>query len=141
MAKTLATWFGVIFLLLGVLGFIPGVTTDDGLFGIFHVDMIHNIIHLLTGVLALWMGMSGESGAKGYFKLFGVIYAIVAILGFFQGDSEKVIGLFVNNAADTWLHVVVALVFLWAGFSGGSSGAMPSGDSGMSTPSAPKPTM
>ncbi len=139
MTKTLATWFGVIFILIGVLGFIPGITNDENmLLGIFHVDMIHNIIHLLTGVLALWMGMAGEASAKGYFKIFGVVYALVAVLGFFQGDSDMLLGLFHNNMADTWLHVVVAVVFLWAGFSGGSSEAMPSNDA---MPPAQKPTM
>ncbi|MEX2012500.1 MAG: DUF4383 domain-containing protein [Patescibacteria group bacterium] len=138
MTKTLATWLGVIFLLMGVLGFIPGITNDGMLFGVFMVDTIHSIVFLLTGILALWMGMAGDASAKSFFKIFGVIYAIIAIFGFFQGDSDKVLGLFNNNMADTWLHIVAALVFLWAGFSGGSSDAMPSNDA---MPPTQTPTM
>jgi uncharacterized protein DUF4383 len=58
MAKTLALLFGVVFLLIGVLGFVPGVTTDEMLFGIFHVNAAHNVVHLLSGAVALWAGMT-----------------------------------------------------------------------------------
>lgn len=126
MAKKLATWFGIVFLLIGVLGFVPGITNDEGmLLGIFHVDAIHNIIHIVFGILAFWMGMSGEAGAKNYFKLVGVVYGLVAVLGFFQGDSDMILGIFHNNMADTWLHIVLALIALYVGFSGGSSEAAP----------------
>jgi hypothetical protein len=122
MAKKLSTWFGVIFLLLGVLGFIPGITNDQGmLLGIFHVDAIHNIIHIVFGLLAFWMSMSGEMGAKNYFKVVGIVFGLIAILGFFQGDSEMLIGLFNNNMADTWLHIVMAVIALYVGFSGAGS--------------------
>lgn len=131
MAKKLATWFGVVFLLLGVLGFVPGITNDEMLLGIFHVDAIHNIIHIIFGLLAFWMSMSGEMGAKNYFKVVGVVYGLIAVLGFFQGDSDMLLGIFNNNMADTWLHVVIALIALYVGFAGGSSTD--------STPMPPKP--
>jgi len=121
MAKKLATWFGVVFLLIGVLGFVPGITNDEMLLGIFHVDTIHNIIHIIFGLLAFWMSMSGEMGAKNYFKVVGIVYGLIAVLGFFQGDSDMLLGIFNNNMADTWLHVVLALIALYVGFSGGSS--------------------
>lgn len=142
MTKTLATWFGVIFLLLGVLGFIPGVTNDDGmLLGIFQVDAVHNIVFLITGILALWMGMAGEASAKSFFKIFGVIYALLAIMGFFQGDSDMLLGMFDNNMADTWLHVIAAVVFLWAGFAGGGSSMDSMASSGGSSMPPQKPAM
>jgi hypothetical protein len=140
MAKSLATWFGLILVILGVLGFIPGITNDDKMiFGIFQVDTLHSIVHIVVGAIGLWMGMSGADSAKNYLRIFGVIFALFAVIGFLQGDT--ILGIMATNMAHTWVYVVLALVFLWGGFSGGTSGAMPSGDSGMSTPSTPKPTM
>lgn len=115
MIKTLANVFGWVFLLIGILGFVPGVTNDGMLLGIFHVDAIHNIVHLLSGALALYAGMQSGMAAQTYFRIFGVVYALVAILGFVAGDG-KVLGIMANNSADNWLHVVIALVALYAGF-------------------------
>jgi hypothetical protein len=103
--------FGIVTLLLGILGFVPGITTDQYLLGIFHVDTVHNVVHILTGLLAL---MLAGSSAKMFFKIFGLVYLLVAIVGFVQGDT--VLGLMGNNMADTWLHVVIAAVALYFGF-------------------------
>jgi len=72
-------------------------------------------VHLLSGVLALWAGMSSTAYARLYFRLFGVVYALVAVLGFLAGNA-MVLGLISNNMADTALHVVIALVALTLGF-------------------------
>lgn len=123
MIKTLATVFGVVFLLIGVLGFIPGITNDSQmLLGIFHVNAVHNIIHLLSGALALYAGMSSGSAAKMYFRIFGIVYLLVAILGFVYGDKD-ILGFISSNMADTWLHVVIAVVALYAGFAAMDDGA------------------
>jgi hypothetical protein len=116
MLKKMATVFGVVMLLVGVLGFIPGITTSDGLLlGIFHVNALHNIIHLLTGAVALYVGMSGYKASKMYFQVFGVVYALVSVLGFVYMD-KNILGLVSSNMADTILHVVIALVALYLGF-------------------------
>lgn len=118
----IAKVFGAVFVLIGVLGYVPGITSNGMLLGIFEVDMVHNIIHILTGLLALAAAFSSEKYAKLFFQVFGVVYALVAVLGFIQGDM--VLGLFHVNAADNYLHVVVAVVALYAGFvmkSGGGS--------------------
>jgi len=107
--------FGVVLVLVGILGFIPGITTSDGLLlGLFEVDATHNSVHFLTGVLALIAGFVSAQMARWYFMLFGVVYAVVAILGFFP--SSSVLGLFGVNLADNLLHVAVALVALYLGF-------------------------
>jgi hypothetical protein len=110
-----AKWFGIIFILLGVLGFVPGVTTDGYLLGIFHVDTVHNVIHLLSGIVALCCAGSA-SAAKSYFKIFGVIYGLVTIIGFTNGES--ILGIFSINAADNVLHLLISVVALYLGFSG-----------------------
>lgn len=113
MIQKLAWVFGIVLLLIGVLGFVPGITTDNLLLGIFHVDMLHSIIHIVSGLAALAAAW-GMYSTRLYFQVFGVIYALVTILGFVQGDS--VLGLFGVNMADNVLHLVIAVVALWAGF-------------------------
>ncbi len=113
-AHKLAKVFGWIFILIGVLGFIPGITSDGYLLGIFEVDTMHNIIHLVSGIAALWIGKN-DAGAKMYFKIFGVVYALVTVLGFLSGT---VLGLTSVNLADNVLHLIIAAVALWVGFSG-----------------------
>ena len=115
MLKTIALLFGVVFLVVGILGFVPAVTPNQMLLGIFHVNTAHNVVHLLSGVLALGAGMSSAAYARLYFRLFGIVYALVAVLGFLAGNG-MVLGLISNNMADTALHVVIALVALTLGF-------------------------
>ncbi len=110
-----ATWFGVIFIVIGILGFIPGVTPNGHILGIFHVDAVHNVVHLLSGIIALLC--AGSFGAaKTYFKIFGVVYAIVTIIGLVNGVS--VLGIFPVNMADNILHLVIAVLALALGFGG-----------------------
>ena len=113
MIRKLATVFGIIFVAIGILGFVPGVTTDHMLFGLFHVGVVHNIIHLLSGIVAL-IAMNSAGLSRLYFRIFGAIYALVAVIGWLQGTT--VLGLFDVNLADNVLHTVLALVILAIGF-------------------------
>ncbi len=117
MVKTMAVLFGLVFLVVGALGFVPAVTKDQMLLGIFHVNTAHNVVHLLSGVVALFCGMSGAGASRNYFRIFGVVYAAVAVLGFMNpGEHTMLLGLISNNTADTWLHVGIAAVSLILGF-------------------------
>jgi hypothetical protein len=117
MVKTMAVLFGVIFLVVGILGFVPGATKDEMLLGIFHVNAAHNVVHLLSGAVALFCGMSSFSASRMYFRIFGLVYALVAVLGFMNpGEHTMLLGLISNNTADTWLHVGIAAVSLILGF-------------------------
>lgn len=115
MLKQLAVVFGIVFVLVGVLGFVPGVTPDGHLLGIFHVNALHNVVHLLSGVIALGVGFAGTEASKRYFQIFGVVYGLVALLGFLFGDAP-ILGLVANNAPDTGLHLVIAAAALYLGF-------------------------
>ncbi|HSX25047.1 MAG TPA: DUF4383 domain-containing protein [Candidatus Andersenbacteria bacterium] len=115
MLKKTATIFGWVLIALGVLGFVPGITSNGHLLGIFDVNMAHNLVHLISGLAALYLASQGEAQAQMFFKVFGVIYLVVAVLGFFGGDMP-VLGFISNNSADTWLHVVIALLSLYLGF-------------------------
>src|SRR5437868_10373151 len=125
MARTLALLFGVVFLLIGILGFVPSVTPNEMLLNIFHVNAAHNAVHLLTGVVALLAGIAGVGASKIFFKIFGVVYGLVAVLGFVVGDG-MLLGFISNNMADTWLHVGIAVVSLIVGFA-------PSGEAARTT--------
>jgi len=116
MVKTMAVLFGVIFLVVGILGFVPAVTKDQMLLGIFHVNAAHNAVHLLSGVVALFCGMSSVSASRMYFRIFGLVYALVAVLGFLNPGDTMLLGLISNNMADTWLHVGIAALSLLLGF-------------------------
>jgi len=119
MVKTAAILFGLVFLLVGILGFVPAITKDEMLLGIFHVNFAHNIVHLASGAVFLLCGMAGAGPSRMFFRIFGIVYALVAALGFYYGD-QPILGLISNNMPVVWLHVVLAVVMLFLGF--GTSG-------------------
>ena len=110
---------GIVFLAVGVLGFIPGITTDYGsmtfagheseamLLGIFQVSILHNIVHLLFGVAGLAMAKS-FSGAKSFLIGGGAIYLVLWIYGLIvaQDSAANFVPL---NTADDWLHFVLGV--------------------------------
>ena len=121
MAKTMAVLFGIVFLLVGILGFVPAVTKDEMLLGIFHVNTAHNVVHLLSGAVALFAGLTSVGASRVYFKIFGLVYAAVAVMGFLNPGDTMLLGLISNNMAVTWLHVGIAAVSLLLGFMPASS--------------------
>ena len=109
--------FGVVFVLIGLLGFVPGVTidADNGnklLLGIFEVNTVHNLVHIASGVVAL-IAATSASYARLYFQVFGVVYGLVTVLGFMM---SPVLGLIPVNHADNLLHVVITVAALYLGF-------------------------
>jgi len=114
MLTTIAKVWGFIFLIVGVLGFVPAVAPDEHLLGIFHVNGPHNFVHLLTGIVALICGYQGTHAAKMYFLIFGIVYGLVALLGFAAGTAP-VLGFIANNIADAWLHVGISVVSIALG--------------------------
>jgi hypothetical protein len=111
MIRNILYVFGAIFIVIGLLGFV-----QDPVLGIFEVDGMHNIVHLVSGILAIWFARQGARQGQMYAKVFGVVYLLVALLGFLQADSGSVLGLISINGADNILHVVLAAVFLYVGF-------------------------
>lgn len=115
MTKTPAMIFGVAFLLVGILGFVPAAAPDGMLLGLLHVNTAHNVVHLLTGAIALGAGLTSSSASRLFFQIFGVVYGIVAVLGFAYGN-EPILGLMANNIPDAWFHLIVAAASLYLGF-------------------------
>lgn len=120
MQKNILTILGVVFLAIGVLGFV-----NNPLLGFFEVDALHNIIHILSGALALVAVSMGRGAMNTFSRVFGVIYGLVAVLGFVSGTT--VLGLIAVNLADNVLHLVLAVVFLYLGFGQGKSDTSSSG--------------
>lgn len=112
LVKSLTWLLGVVFVLIGVAGFFV-----DGTLIIFQVDTIHNVIHLLSGIVALAAVGAGESYARLYLIVFGLVYLLVTILGFVNGGD--ILGLIQTNRADDYLHGAIAIVALAVGFGGG----------------------
>ncbi|HYY13218.1 MAG TPA: DUF4383 domain-containing protein, partial [Chthoniobacterales bacterium] len=112
MVKTAATIFGIIFLAIGILGFVPGATTNDMLLGIFMVNAAHSVVHIVSGVIFLLAAMAGAAASRMWFRIFGIIYAIVAILGFVTPNGGLILGTISNNVADPWLHAILAVIML-----------------------------
>lgn len=113
--KRIAVIFGILFAAAGVLGFVPAVNPGGKLLGIFDVNGAHNLVHIATGVVALIVGFASDKASRLFFQVFGIVYAAVAALGFYYGD-QPLLGIVSSNVADTWLHVVVALISLYLGF-------------------------
>jgi len=115
MTKRFANIFGVLLLLLGILGFIPEVTPHGMLLKIFQVNHSLNFIHLFSGIAALWCGLSSTLAARVYFRFFGLLYGLIAVMGLYARHG-MLLGQITNNMADTWLHVALAITFLILGF-------------------------
>lgn len=116
--QTAATVVAAVFLLVGVLGFVPGITTHYGdmsfghdsdakLLGIFQVSILHNIVHLLFGVVGLAMARSWD-GARTYLIGGGIVYFVLFVYGLVV-DHDSSANFVPVNSADNWLHVILAI--------------------------------
>lgn len=116
---------GAVFLLVGFLGFVPGITTDYStmefaghesdakLLGLFEVSVLHNIIHLLFGVAGLAMARTWD-GARTYLIGGGLVYLVLWIYGLVI-DNESAANFVPVNDADNWLHFVLGVAMIALG--------------------------
>lgn len=112
----ISAWIiGVILLVFGIAGFIPHLVKNTHLFDVFRVNMWLNIFHLVSGVLAIFSTFTRTIIMKLYFQIFGILYAILAILGFIYKE-ETIFGYLSSNTPDTWFHVVIAIPCLILGY-------------------------
>lgn len=115
MLKTYAIIFGIIMLVIGGLGFIPSIAPNGLLFRVFHVNLEHNLIHLGTGIISLICGLTCHHASRIFFQIFGIIYGLVGLLGFYYAD-RPIFGMIANNIPDAILHIVIAIFALYLGF-------------------------
>jgi hypothetical protein len=127
--KTFALIFGIVFLAVGALGFVPNmvhppaggphdVTMTQGygdLLGLFPVNLLHNIVHLLFGLWGILASRGSLGGAKSYAKGVAIIYAVLTLMGLLA-QTNTTFGLIPIYGNDVWLHAVLALVATYFGF-------------------------
>jgi hypothetical protein len=126
--RRIALILGILFLLVGIAGFIPGLTQPHShpdvmvtaglglLLGLFPVNVIHNAAHLLFGVWGL-MASRSDSGARGYGKVVAIAYALLAVMGLISAMRlYTAFGFTPLYGHDIWLHVVLAAAGAYIGF-------------------------
>lgn len=131
LVSTLAATMGAVFLILGILGFIPGITThysemqfaghNSGakLLGVFQVSVLHNLIHLASGVAGLALART-VSGARTFLIGGGVIYAVIWLYGVVV-NMNSTANFVPLNTADNWLHFLLAVGMIGLGLATGRS--------------------
>lgn len=129
MAKTICKILGALFILLGIVGFLaPGL-------GGFHLSLPHNLIHLISGAVALYLGLKGTlASARLFCIVFGIVYALLGIAGYLAGaDKQHTIPNLTHTGTDSnllqvaagslelasmdhGLHILLGIIFLIGGF-------------------------
>ncbi|MGK6322511.1 DUF4383 domain-containing protein [Sphingomonas sp. DT-51] len=124
--RSFATLYGVVFLLAGLAGFIPGLSPEHvhpGVavtgasrlaLGLFPVNVLHNLVHLLFGLWGL-AAARGVAGARLYARSVAVIYAVLTIAGLVPG-ADTLFGLVPLYGNDIWLHALLAAAAGYVGF-------------------------
>lgn len=117
--QRVAQIFGIVFIIVAILGFITSGSSMESdpemaakIFGLFPVNIVHNGVHLGFGIWGLLASRNFE-GARNYGRIAGVMYLILAVLGFVAPDG---FGLVPLGGNDIWLHVVLGAALAAVGF-------------------------
>lgn len=113
--RTMTNVFGTVLLILGLVGFIPWLTSDGVLLGVFQAAPVNNIFYIISALAAFWAASLSAHAARTYFRIFGAIFLGLAIIGFAMDDG-LIFGVIAQTGADNWLHGVLAIVALFFGF-------------------------
>ena len=118
MAKTVCKILGVVFVLVGVVGFVAPTLLGA------HLTPVHNLVHIVSGAIALYFGFAGSpSAAKGFCLIFGIVYFLLGVAGWFLGTGPEhmfSIGtLLMLGKMDHIIHILLGIVFLIGGLLGG----------------------
>ena len=120
--QSVAAVVGAVFVIVGILGFIPGITSHYGdlsfaghgsgakLLGLFQVSILHNIVHLLFGIVGVALAKTAE-GARTYLVGGGVVYLVLWLIGVIGAADWIPV-----NTADNWLHLGLGVGMIALGF-------------------------
>jgi hypothetical protein len=117
-AKSAALIIGLLFIVVGILGFVENPIIGDSQDAVFHADQFHNYVHIGSGVLFLLVALAAPSAAGGFMILFGLVYLALGIIGYVQFGKDamgKVLGILHVNPNDNYLHIGLGIVILLAG--------------------------
>jgi hypothetical protein len=114
MAKRIATILGIVFLLVGVAGFVA-----PNLLGA-HLNTTHNLVHIISGAVALYLGLAGTLAAARLFCLvFGIVYLLLGVVGFLMGTGDDrmfhVGDILHLGTMDHLIHIALGVIFLIGG--------------------------
>lgn len=126
--RTFALIYGLLFTIVGIAGFIPALVTPHdpvehslaieqgagNLFGLFPVNILHNLVHLVFGVWGLAV-YRRVGAAIGYARTVAIVYAVLMVMGFIPG-LDTVFGLVPLHGNDVWLHALLAAGAGYFGF-------------------------
>ena len=119
--QSIAALAGIVFLLIGILGFVPGITTHYGsmsfaghgsgarLLGVFQVSILHNLVHLLFGVVGLVLAKTAD-GARTFLIGGGAVYLVLWVIGL-VGAAEWI----PSSTPDNWAHFAFGVALLGLG--------------------------
>ena len=117
-AKTAALVIGIIFIAVGLLGFVDNPIVGDSQDAIFHADTVHNMVHVISGVLFVLVAMASPGFSGTLLILFGIVYLAIGLIGFanFGGQGMgEVLGFLHVNGADNYLHIGLGILILLLG--------------------------
>ena len=116
--RTASIIIGIIFLAVGLLGFVDNPIIGDSDDATFHADSTHNIVHIVSGVLFLLVAFTAPASAGAFLKVFGLVYLALGIWGasIIGGDQmATLLGFLHVNSKDNYLHIVLGVVIFLAG--------------------------
>ena len=119
-AKSAALLIGVVFIAVGILGFVDNPIIGESENAIFHADTLHSSVHIGSGVLFVLVAMAAPGAASGFLILFGLVYLLIGVLGLINMGTNMdargdVLGILHVNGADNFLHVALGVVILLLG--------------------------
>lgn len=115
MVRIAAYVLGILLILFGILGFLPMTAPKQMLLGVFHVNAAHNLVHIATGIVALTVSSVSAYASRLFFRVLGVGYVVISVLGVFS-DEKPIFGVLASNMPNVALHTAVAIAALFLGF-------------------------
>ena len=119
--RLLGVVFGIVYLLIGVLGFFVTsgtafiATSGPKLLGLFEINPLHNVAHLIIGAAVLIAALSGARAAKAVNTTVGAVYLLLGIVGLLIAGGNNPLNILAINGADNVLHFATAVVLLAVG--------------------------
>lgn len=135
MTKKIALILGIVFTVVGLVGFVPNPVVGM-MPAWFEAGTAHSLVHLISGLVFIFVALKASGKSALVMKVFGIVYLLVAILGFF--GMNPVLWFIDVNSADNWLHLVLGAVITAAGFGlCGKEGSACAGSKCAGTPPTP----
>ena len=122
MAKTIASLIGVVFILVGIVGFFSPHLMET------HLTPAHNIVHLVSGAVSLYIGTKGSlSAARSFCIIFGLVYGLLGVCGYLLGKPDHLLTIYdpylLFGTMDHYIHIGIGVLYLIGGFATKTSAA------------------